>query len=261
MVIFLKDGEAMEFGWRAWRDDVIGAVQFLTRLPGMPLGTAFEMRRAGRVLPLVGAGIGGVIGACYWLLHGLHVPALAAAALPLALGALLTGGLHEDGLADTADGFGGGRTVAQKLEIMKDSRIGSYGVLALIFASAIKIACLGSLSGAQGLAALIAAHALARGALPFAAFALPYARSSGLAVSVGQPTIASLVIAGVLAIAVALIALPPITALACVGAVGAVTITMRLVARRQIGGYSGDVLGAIEQMGESAILLVVSVLV
>ncbi len=250
----------MEFGWRAWRDDVVGAVQFLTRLPGMPHGSAFEMRRAGRMLPLAGAGIGGLIGGCYWLLQALHVPALAAAALALALGALLTGGLHEDGLADTADGFGGGRTPTQKLEIMKDSRIGSYGVLALVFVSAIKIGCLATLPGWQGMAALIVAHALARAALPFAAFALPYAKTSGLAVSVGQPTATTLALAGFLAFAVALAVLPPVSALACLGAMAALTLLMRSAARRQIGGYSGDVLGAIEQLGETAILLVVSAL-
>ena len=250
----------MEFGWRAWHDDVIGAVQFLTRLPGIAHGRAFEMRRAGRVLPLVGGAIGGVIGACCWLLYALHVPTLAAAALALALGALFTGGLHEDGLADTADGFGGGRTQAQKLEIMKDSRIGSYGVLALVFVSAIKITCLSTLPGGHGMAALIVAHALARAALPFAAFALPYAKATGLAVSVGQPTVASLVVAGLLGIAIAITALPLITALACLGAVGVVTIVMRIVAQRQIGGYTGDVLGAIEQLGETAVLLVVSAL-
>jgi len=249
--------DAKDFGWRAWYADLAAATQFLTRLPRLGRqDRAFELSRGARVLPLVGAAIGAAIGAGYWLFLVLHVPSFAAAAFALAVGAVLTGGLHEDGLADTADGFGGGQTVSRKLEIMDDSRIGAYGVLALIFVTAIKIGCLGTLPGPRGLMALITAHALARTALPFVAYVLPNAKSTGLAVSAGRPSAATLAIAGILGVAIVASVLPIAIALASIAVIAALALAVLYMARRQIGGYTGDVLGAAEQLGEALILLI-----
>src|SRR5262245_47697291 len=148
-----------------WLDDLRLAVAFLTRIP-MPhpdgaLPSYFT--RAHRVFPLIGAAIGAAVALVQLALLKVGVPPLAAAALALGAGALLTGGLHEDGLADLADGFGGGRDKAAKLEIMRDSRLGTFGALALLVSFTAKVAVLAALPASVLLPGLIAAHALARG--------------------------------------------------------------------------------------------------
>ncbi|MFN5713624.1 MAG: adenosylcobinamide-GDP ribazoletransferase, partial [Bradyrhizobium sp.] len=135
-----------------WLDDLRIAIAFLTRLPmPHPDGARPEsFARAQRLFPLVGAGIGAAVGLFCLLLRSIGVPDLAAAALTLGGAALLTGALHEDGLADVADGFGGGRDVAAKLEIMRDSRLGTYGALALVVSFASKLAALAALPDGIG---------------------------------------------------------------------------------------------------------------
>ncbi len=253
--------EAKDFGWRAWCDDAAAAVHFLTRLP--PFGSrhgAFSLDSGARILPWAGAAIGVVIGSCYWLLRVANVPAWGAASIALAAGAMLTGGLHEDGLADTADGFGGGATRARKLEIMDDSRIGTYGVLALVFVVALKIGVLSGLSGIDGWKTLIAVHAIARTALPFVALGLPYARPGGLAASAGRPSVENTAIAGLFGVVIAALTLPFVVAAVVVAATGVLVLAMRFLAQRQIGGYTGDVLGATEQLAEATVLLVAATL-
>jgi adenosylcobinamide-GDP ribazoletransferase len=253
--------DAKEFGWRAWRDDAAAAVHFLTRLPrfGFRHG-AFSLDRGARVLPLAGAAIGGAIGSCYWLLRVANIPAWGAASMALAAGAMLTGGLHEDGLADTADGFGGGATRARKLEIMDDSRIGTYGVLALVFVIGLKIGVLSGLSGSGGWIALVAAHAIARTALPCVALGLPCARADGLAASAGRPSVANTAVAGLFGVVIAALTLPVVVAAIVIAVTGALVLAMRFLTQRQIGGYTGDVLGATEQLAEAIVLLVVATL-
>src|ERR1700759_1370209 len=127
----------------AWRDEFLAAFTFLTRFP-----------------------LGGI---AYAIASALALPALAAALIAIAATALVTGALHEDGLADTADGFGGGATREMKLEIMRDSRIGTFGVLALIFSVGLRaIAIADTGTRWHVFAALIAAHTLSRGVLPAA---------------------------------------------------------------------------------------------
>lgn len=246
----------VEFG--AWRDDFAAAMQFLTRLPAKRDTGAFDLRRGGRVLPLVGAVVGTVTGASYWLFLMLHVPPFAAAALTLAVSVLMTGGLHEDGLADTADGFGGGRSKERKLEIMSDSRIGSYGVLALALALLTKAGCLASLDGWRSASALIVAHVLARTAVVFVAFALPPAKQNGLGASANRPSGATVAIAGLIGIVIAAVCSPAL-ALPAIAGVAATTAAMGSLAHRQIGGFTGDVLGTVEQLGETAVLIAASI--
>src|ERR1043166_4205407 len=150
-----------------WLDELRTAAAFLTRLP-MPHPDGprpANFVRAQRMFPVVGALIGIAVGALFLGMLGIGIPALAAAALALGASALLTGALHEDGLADVADGFGGGRDRDAKLEIMRDSRLGTYGALILMVSFVAKLAALATLPAALVVPALAAAHALGRGVL------------------------------------------------------------------------------------------------
>ena len=243
-----------------WLDDFRTAIAFLTRLP-MPHphgATPSNFVRAQRMFPLVGALIGAAIGLFCLVLRGSGLPDLACAALALGGGAVLTGALHEDGLADVADGFGGGRDVAAKLEIMRDSRLGTYGAFALMVCFAAKLSALAALPDSHLVYGLIAAHALARGVLPVLSLKLPYARKDGLAATAGQPDVSVAATAVAIALVVSLLALTFADTL-WVAAVTAVTAAlMAWLALRQIGGQTGDVLGATEQVVETAVLLLLS---
>ena len=244
-----------------WLDDLRLAVGMLTRVPmAHPDGpTPPYLARAHRVFPIVGAAIGGAIGLIYLLLAAIGVPSLASAALALGGGMLLTGAFHEDGLADLADGFGGGRDKTQKLEIMRDSRLGTFGALVLLVAFTAKVAALAALPHASVVTALIAAHALSRGPLPAVTLFLPYAREGGLAATAGkiEPPVA--VIAAAFAVAIAFICLPVSDALMAVIVTIAAVAAIALLARRQIGGYTGDVLGGAQQVAETALLLLLAI--
>ena len=243
-----------------WLDDLRTAVAFLTRLPmphpegAMPANFA----RARRMFPLVGAGIGGAVGLFCLGMRMAGLPDLAAAALALGAGAILTGALHEDGLADVADGFGGGRDPAAKLEIMRDSRLGTYGALILLVSFVAKLSALAALPDAFVVQSLIAAHALARGVLPFMTMSMAYARKDGLAANAGRPDLATATTAAALALVIALLSLPWREALGAALAAAACAVGMAWLAQRQIGGQTGDVLGGAEQLGETAILLLLA---
>src|SRR5216684_3288743 len=193
-----------------WLDDFKTATAFLTRLPmPHPQGPVPDnFVRAHRMFPIVGALIGAVVGLICFGLRTIGVPDLAAAALALGAGAILTGALHEDGLADVADGFGGGRDPAAKLEIMRDSRIGTYGALILMVSFATKLSALAALPDAVVVQCLIAAHALARAVLPAMSMSLAYAREDGLAANAGRPDLATAAIAAAFALVITLLSLP-----------------------------------------------------
>jgi adenosylcobinamide-GDP ribazoletransferase len=239
------------------------SVQFLTAtavLTRLPVGVgAIEpgaVAAASWAFPLVGAGIGGIAGMVYAgaQLAGCSDPI--AALLALAAGAGLTGALHEDGLADTADGFGGGHDRDRKLAIMHDSQHGTYGILALLLSLGLRAAALAVAGDAihAGLA-LVAAHALSRGLLPAAMRALRPARQDGLGASAGTPSPTAAGIAFAIGIVVALAGLGPgVGAIAIIAAIAGVSAAAML-AQRQIGGYTGDVLGAFQQIGEIIMLL------
>jgi adenosylcobinamide-GDP ribazoletransferase len=243
-----------------WLDDFKMAAGFLTRLPvPHPDGAAAtDFARSYRMFPVVGGLIGAAIGLLCLALRHAGVPDLAAAALALGAGALLTGALHEDGLADVADGFGGGRNVEAKLEIMRDSRLGSYGAMALLVSFAAKLSVLAVIPDDYVVQSLIVAHALARGVLPAIAANLPYARQDGLARTGGQPDTSTAVIAGALALVIALAALAWSIALWAAVAAGVSGFVVARLALRQIGGQTGDVLGGAEQVAETAILVLLA---
>jgi adenosylcobinamide-GDP ribazoletransferase len=243
-----------------WIDDIRLATGLLTRAPlphpdgAMPASLA----RAQRAFPLVGAMIGLAVGLVDRSLLAIGIPSLAAAALALGAGAAFTGALHEDGLADVGDGFGGGRDRAAKLSIMRDSRLGTYGALVLLVGFSARLSALASLPVAAIVPGLVVAHALARAAIPVLAASMPFARDDGLGKSAGRPETASAITAVMIAVVVALLCLPAKIALLAVVVTAVGAAAMAALAWRQIGGVTGDVFGAVEQVVETAVLLVLA---
>jgi adenosylcobinamide-GDP ribazoletransferase len=243
-----------------WFDDFKTAVAFLTRLPmPHPYGAMpANFVRAHRMFPVVGALIGAAVGLLCLGLRAAGVPDLAAAALALGGSAVLTGALHEDGLADIADGFGGGRTRDAKLEIMRDSRLGTYGAVILLVSFAAKSSALAAIPNGYIVPGLIAAHALGRGILPVMSLNLPYARKDGLARNAGQPDATTAIVAAGLALLIALLSLSWSSAFYAAGLATACAFGVAWLSLRQIGGQTGDVLGGAEQVAETAILVLLA---
>jgi len=244
---------------RGWLGDFMSAARLLTRLPlggvSAPASDPATSHPA-RSYPLVGIVVGALAALGYAAAAWLALPPFACALAALTVSILATGALHEDGLADVADGFGGGRDRQAKLAIMRDSRIGSYGVLALALVLAIRGGSLASLGGTGTVAAaLIAAHALSRGGLAALMATLAPARSDGLAVATGRPGGADALASFAIGVVVTFLCLDLGTAVVAVLACVTVQLGLALHARRQIGGVTGDVLGAAQQLGEAAVLL------
>lgn len=236
---------------------MLAALQFLTRVP-IRLRKEPSLTAIVAWFPLAGAVIGAAVGgvaAGLWYV----VPVMVAAAVAVAVGLLITGAFHEDGLGDVADAFGGGWTVERRLEILKDSRHGTYGVAAICTSIVLRVIALGSLTGPWMLfTAAVAAHAMGRVAAVAMAGTLPLATHSGLGADYGRgttPTRAVLGCASGIAVTALLVgwwALPLAgAALVAVGGTG-------LLARRKVGGISGDVLGATEQVAEILCLVVLT---
>ena len=241
--------------FRKWYWDIIVAVALLTRLP-LPNApdTAFESQAdsvwafsaVGLMIGLFGCMSGAIA-------FGLGLSAPMTAGVMLGVNITLTGAMHEDGLADCADGFWGGFDPARRLEIMKDSQIGTYGVLALLVTIGLRWLALSAVIS-TGFAGVIAAAVLSRGVMPAVMAMLVHARDTGLSHSVGRPTQQNAVIALGFAgiIAVLMIGLNAIGAiLIC----AFVAILVSQLAKAKIGGQTGDVLGATQVLAETAILL------
>ena len=260
-------GEA-DWPGRGALDDLAACLRFYSRLPVPQLpGEADPHRtpdftRAPRMLPLAGlllalpAALS--LAADWWIGLG---PFLAAT-LAVAVAVLTTGALHEDGLADVADGFGGGASIERRLEIMRDSRIGAYGGVALVLALALRIGALATLLDRTGFAAataLVLAASLSRVAALAPMALLPPARPGGLSASVGTPSRTTLATALALGLVLALLALP--LGLSALGValtmalVALAALTVTWVAEKKIGGQTGDVIGACQQVAEIAGLL------
>jgi adenosylcobinamide-GDP ribazoletransferase len=246
-----------DFG--AWWSDLRVAAAFLTRLPirQEEPGRLSALPRAARCFPLVGLGIGLAAGVVYAVAIELVLPPILAAVLAVAAAVLVTGALHEDGLADTADGFGGGGDREAKLRIMRDSRIGTYGVAALLLAFALRVAGLAALGDSgEVVAVLIACHAASRAFVVVVMWREPSARSDGLAASAGRPGDMATAWAAALGVLVTLVFVG-LDAFIAIGAGAAVALLIARLARRQIGGITGDVLGAVQQGTEVALLLAI----
>lgn len=242
--------------WRIKPGDVATALALLTRLP---VRASFDRSaQAAWAYPLVGVVTALLAAIPTALALALGVPPMMAALIWVAMHVLLTGAMHEDGLADSADGLWGGWERARRLEIMKDSHIGSYGVIALSLSLAARWLAVGMiLQGPGWLAALIAVDVTSRAAMPALMAALPHARDTGLSHAQGRPGREPAAIAAVIAIvtlvlstgasAYALILVASLAALACYA-----------IAKSKIGGQTGDILGATQQLTEIALLMVLT---
>jgi adenosylcobinamide-GDP ribazoletransferase len=244
-------------------DEFAIATAVLTRLPvGAALPAADELGKDGAIaasgwaFPLVGAGIGALAALAFLVAELLGCGAAPAALLAVAAGLAVTGAFHEDGLADTADGFGGGTSREEKLAIMRDSRHGTFGILALVLSIGLRAAALGTIGEPirAGLA-LIAAHAASRGALPPLMRLMAPARADGLGAAAGRPSRTVAIIAAGLGAALALALLGPRTGAVALALSGGALALAAMLARHQIGGYTGDVLGFFQQIGEIVMLL------
>ena len=238
------------------------AVTFLTRVPlGRRVAVdAGDVARGALLFPLVGAGVGAVSGGVAVLAHP-RLPALAAAGIALAVAAVVTGAMHVDALADTFDALGAG-TRERAVEIMRDSRVGAFGVTALILDLLVKAAAVAALLERGGaLQALVAAGALSRAASPPLAAALRYPRAEGGPGSVLSRRVTwwGALAAVALAVGVA-VAADGSTGLAMAGCVAVTTTCLGLVYRGWLGGVTGDCLGAATEIGETGALLVAAAL-
>lgn len=239
-----------------WLTDILLAGSLLSRLPLPHIPEAAFDRAANAcwAYPVAGAVIGACAGLAAAVLLALGLPAVFAAGGVLAVLMLLSGAMHEDGLGDTADGFWGGFDRERRLEIMKDSHIGTYGILALLIVTGLRWSAYATLLPLGGWV-VIATATISRATMPCVMAALPDARDGGLSQSVGRPDAPT----AVLGLGVALL-----LAGLCVGggAIGGVLIALAIaalmgwLAKLKIGGQTGDILGATQQLSEVGILAV-----
>ena len=237
--------------------DVRVAASFLTRVPVGWISDlkSDDLSRAAWAFPVIGAVLGAIGGAALYGGSIIDLHPLGCALLGIGVVTLLSGALHEDGLADVADGLGASDR-NRRLEIMRDSRIGSYGVLALIFSVGIRATALASVTRPEiAWFAMIAAAAFSRGVLPPVMAWIPAARPDGLSRGAGTPTVLVAVQAAALGLITLFASLPPMAATVALVVAGLATICVALWARRMLGGQTGDVLGAIQQLTEIAVLI------
>lgn len=231
------------------------AVQFLTRLPipGNPCCTPARLAAMPRYMPAAGGLIGLSVAVVHLGVARIFDPILAAL-LSTAAGLLLTGCLHEDGFADVCDGLGGGRTRAAALEIMRDSRLGAYGVVGLGVMLALKVLTLGAMPVGVAAMALVAGHTTSRASLVLVIATSHYARSEGAGKPVaGAMRARDLGLAlgtGGLALGLLLPVAGPLASAAGFAGLVLGHLAMRARFERRLGGYTGDCLGAVQQMSE-----------
>ena len=247
-----------------WRLFLV-AVQFLTRLPTPRLDDLPPawLARSGKYFPLVGGLVGGLAALALLGAHAIWRSGPLPALFAVAVGLLLTGALHEDGLADTADGFGGGRSPEQRLAIMKDPRLGTYGALTLGLAVAGKVAALTALPAPLAAAGLVCAHVGARTAAVWTMSLLPYAADPAASkVDASRRSLHPWELGLTLAFTLApsLLLMPSAIGIVCLAAGALAAVLLGRASARRIGGHTGDVLGAVEQVYELVFLLLLSAL-
>lgn len=237
-------------------DDLITSLRLLTRIP-MPRAKddAPDLARALWAFPLAGMIVGATGAAALLLAQFAGLGVWLAAGLAIAAQILLTGALHEDGLSDAADGFGGGASARKCLEIMRDSHIGAYGVIALILVMGLRWGALASMDIMLAAFALIASGALSRLAIVIVLVLLPAARKDGLGASLANPPPLATGVAAAFSCAAVLFLLPPAMATLSLVLTAMMAALIAWAASRRIGGFTGDVLGAAAQLAEVAVLL------
>ncbi|MET0656556.1 MAG: adenosylcobinamide-GDP ribazoletransferase [Steroidobacteraceae bacterium] len=236
---------------------LLTALQYFTRVP-VPrwVGhSSAQLNGATRYFPAVGVGVGAVAAAGVWVLSMVFPPVLVMI-LSTAITIALTGAFHEDGLADTFDGLGGGYTRERSLEIMKDSRIGTFGVLALLLVIGAKIAALAAMPTITAMMALIAGHAVSRWCGVLIVWRLPYVRIDDS--TRAKPVVERIALNDVLIASVFGLAPLALCGLHAIAGLIAALLVMGYLASwyaRRLGGYTGDTLGAVQQLTEAAFYL------
>jgi adenosylcobinamide-GDP ribazoletransferase len=248
--------------------ELLDALRFMTIIPVPSSDAAIApdwLSRCAKYFPVVGIGVGLASAVVLLLADRIWGPVVASL-LAVAASIAVTGALHEDGLADTADGLGGGSSVEKQLAIMKDSRIGTYGTLALVFSLSLRVTALAEMPAWTAAAALIAAHAAARITPAFVMNALPYAGdAAAMKVSYSDASVSAhdrgfaLFVVLCALLPLAFVSIPSAISGLLLGAALAAAVTHW--ARQRINGYTGDVLGAIEQTFEIGFLLGVAAVV
>lgn len=244
---------------KSWGEDLQLAVIFLTRIP-WDLKTDVPpcaLNRALRAFPLVGVLIGGAGAMVLGLTSGLGLPAFSCALLAVLTCVMISGALHEDGLADVCDGFGGGYGVEAKLDIMRDSQVGTYGVLGMIFSIGLRVSALAGFQDwlVAGVC-LIGVSSLSRVAPALLIAFMEPARKDGLAATMEKPEGLILWQCGLLGGAIFLLSTPFVAGMLALGFCSIVLFGFSRLAKAQVGGQSGDICGAAQQLVEVTALLV-----
>lgn len=237
------------------------ALGFLTRLPvayAPGLWTPARMAATPRHHPSAGLVVGLLSGGVL-VLAALVLPPPVAVLLALGAGILVTGALHEDGLADLCDGLGGGRTPERSLAIMRDSRIGAFGTIGLVVTLGLKAAALAAMPAATAALALVAGHAASRAGPVAVIRSGRYLRADGagrpVAGGIGTGSLAVAMAVAAVALLPLLLVLPPQAVLLAAGALVLAHHAIRRLFERRLGGYTGDCLGALQQGCETAFYL------
>ncbi|ASW06854.1 adenosylcobinamide-GDP ribazoletransferase [Rhizobium sp. 11515TR] len=250
---------------REYMRDIARAVAFLSRVP-VPSsffeGHDGKLSRVSRAFPFAGLLIALPSALTFSVLLALNADPLMAALLALAVQTILTGALHEDGLSDTADGLGGGKNRERALEIMKDSRIGTYGAAALILSFGLRAAALAAIARhlppEDAAVAILAAAILSRGAMVWHWYALPPAKPDGTAASAGKPDGDAMQLALIATLGLAILLVGPAMGVpALVGCLLTTSIATFLATRyvrQKLTGHTGDTIGATQQICEIASL-------
>lgn len=240
--------------------DVYLSVVFLTRLPapGWPDAAARKLSAGMWAFPIAGVLVATIAGLVFAICDAIGLPVYISALFCVVALIISTGGLHEDGLSDLADGVWGGADPAKRLEIMSDSRIGAYGAIALIVSVGGRVAAIAAIGQPLFvLGALVASAAVSRAMMPaIISFGSP-AKASGLGTRAGTPDVMNWGIALLLAAAIAAIAAPA-GWLSCLIAAALGAALIAWFARRNLGGYTGDVLGAAQQVAELFALAIIA---
>ena len=227
---------------------------FLTVIPVAAAGGASGERLGRAYFPAVGALLGLLAGVVFVLAAAVTTPLVAAVAATAML-AVLTGALHLDGLADAADGLFGGGDVPRRLEVMRDSRVGSFGLVAVVLVLVGDVAALAAMTPVRALIALVVAGAVSRWALLVMIAAVPYVRHAGLGVAAGGPHRRF-----DLGLGSAITVIPCLLdwrrALASLLVVLLIVVVVGSIARWRIGGATGDVYGATTELSQLGALVV-----
>jgi adenosylcobinamide-GDP ribazoletransferase len=243
-----------------WREDWRVALAFLTILP-MRLPEALAgvpVSAAARAFPLVGVVVGAAGGAVYAGVTLAGLAPVVGAILAVGAMAIVTGGLHEDGLADFADALGARGDRERLLAVMRDSRLGAMGALGLMLVTGLRVAALSlAASPIDGALMILAAAVGSRASLPAVMYLMTPARAEGLGFNAGRPDRRRVVDAGMLGLLIVVAALGPVVTLPVVAVVVLAVLVVARLAERRLGGHTGDVLGCIQQVGECAVLITI----